>query len=195
MTKPKGWILESSRHSLAAKGIVTGTKQKTSAGATPIAASTNITLHPEGYTNGLISLSGVESRVVVSGGMGPEKEFPFFGGGCGFAHINGKGVEFKEYFEEQNVLLRRQYGFDVFRVSKGYPSGYSVGVTNDFLSYIGDKAEHKIDTEKIPVPTAFRKDLMACAQQDMGVKEGILKDVHEQVKHRFPNSYVDTRLD
>jgi hypothetical protein len=192
----KGWKFEGTRHSLAAKGIKTTKKESAHQIKIihPILTS-EIQLNDDAYVNDLLSISNEEGVVTVSGGTDEPKDFPFFGGGCGFANLKGKGVEFKKYFEEQNEGLREKYGFNIFSVYKSYPSGFSVGVSNDYLTYIGEKAEKKIDCEHISVPAAFKQDLLASAQQDMSLKERILNSVKKQIEKKFPQSYVETRLD
>jgi len=194
----KGWDRESLRHSAAkrfgkAPPYRNDTKMPSVCPPRPQTAS--ITMNEDKYIDNLIGISGYESRVVVSGGTLPEKEYPFYGGGCGFAWLNGKGVAFKNYFEEENKRLKEKYGFDVFYVHKGYPSGFSVSISGDFSTLMAQKAREKIARENLPVKKSFVDYIEASAQQDMGFKEFIMNDVKKQVEGKFPNLYVETRLD
>lgn len=193
--KPVGWKLESVRHSLARKGIKTGIKKTNNKKIMQKPTKTVIKLDTEKYTGQLLSLAGIKTKVIVSGGNAPPREFAFHSHGCGFGYIEGKGVEFKKYFEDQNVELQKIYGFDVFRISKGYPSGFSVSITGEYLSYIADETKIKIFEEQIKLPETFTSQIGACASQDISVKEIILNDIHKQIEKKFPDSYVTTRLD
>jgi hypothetical protein len=192
----KGWDKETARHSAAkrfGKAPPYRTESKMPALAKPITGT--IKLNEETYVDNLISISGYESSIVVSGGTSEPKTYPFYGGGCGFASLKGKGTAFKKYFEEENEKLREKYGFDVFYIGHGYPTGTTVSVSTEFSTYIAQQARAKIIRDNLPIPKNFVDYIEASAQQDMEFKEFIMNDIQKQIQYKFPNTYVETRLD
>jgi len=95
----------------------------------------------------------------------------------------------KPFFKKQNRILREQFGFDVF-----YTDG-SIRLSYKFLDYLARETLQFIRDNNLEVDPAFLRDIRAYAQQDMGFKEFILRDVLEQIKDKFPNARVWTRLD
>ena len=150
-----------------------------------------IKLNLDLYVDRLIKNSEISNKVAVVGG-GESRVFNFYSNGCGFAWIWIKGRKAKNYFIKLNEEVKKEYGFNLFDISKGYPNGFNVSLHREFLFYLGKLA--KVKAKRLNLPIDFIENIGAYALQDMAFKEFILNDILEQTDYK-ENAYVLTRLD